>query len=127
MPSAVRDVFSPKLFNGLSVFLAYTLMDPLIEDLQDTFGKSFLYHPFTLWLCITLLVYTQTDSLTVGIVICVIYEAFKALWRLVTPEPPRVGQLRKLLHRVQNGEKLSDRDLEFLNKVTPEDVKVTRR
>jgi hypothetical protein len=124
----VKDnVSSSKVIDGLAVILAYTMLDPLMEDVQDTFGKSLLYHPMALWICMVTLVYTQTSSLLTGVIIVIIYESVKAIWRTFTPEPPVVGQIRKLLHRVQNGEKLSDNDISFLDKVTPPDVKVQRK
>jgi hypothetical protein len=114
------------LISGISIVLAYTIIDPLMEDIQDTFGKGFLYHPFAIWLCIVMLVYTQTSSFRTGIAVVLIYELCKGLWKAVKPEPPRVGKLRKLLHRVQNDEPLSDRDVRFLDDITPRDVKVAR-
>ena len=121
------DINTDKLFSAVSVLLAYTMIDPLMEDIQDTFGKALLYHPVALWICIIMLVYTQTSSLSTGIVMVVVYESVKAIWRTITPEPPLVGQVRKLLHRVQNGDKLSDNDIAFLDRVTPKDVMVTRK
>ena len=121
------DINTDKLFSAVSVLLAYTMIDPLMEDIQDTFGKALLYHPMALWICIIMLVDTQTSSLSTGVVMVVIYESVKAIWRTITPEPPLVGQVRKLLHRVQNGDKLSDNDIAFLDRVTPKDVMVTRK
>ena len=128
-PSALHlglDVSGSKLLQGVSVLLAYTMLDPLMEDIQDTFGKPLFYHPVSLWVCIITLVYTQTSCISTGILVVIIYEMIKGIWRTFTPEPPVVGQIRKLLHRVQNGEKLSDNDILFLDKVTPSDVKVQR-
>jgi hypothetical protein len=115
-----------KLLSGFAVVLAYTMIDPLMEDLQDTFGKSLFYHPVSLWVCITTLVYTQTSSVKTGVLVVAIYEGVKALWRLFKPEPPELGRLKKLLHRVQNKEDLSDSDLAFLNSHTPNDITVSR-
>jgi len=124
---SLQNVTTPKLLQGISVLLAYTMMDPLMEDLQDTFGKAFLYHPVSLWICIITLAYTQTESWTVGVFVVVIYEFAKFIWRTIQPEPPTVGKLRKLLHRVQNNKELSDNDINFLDTVTPQDVKVSRK
>jgi hypothetical protein len=122
MQPAMHDIFSNKFMAGLSVFLAYTIMNPLMEDIQDTFGKPVLYHPLSLWLCIITLVYTQTSSIAVGVAVATLYEVLKMIWRTVAPEPPIVGQLRKLLHRVQNGEALSDNDVAFLRREGGEEV-----
>lgn len=122
-----QDVSTSKLLDGIAVFLAYTMLDPLMEDIQDTFGKSMLYHPLALHLCLLLLVYTQTQSFKTGAIVIALYEAAKWIWRQLTPEPPLVGKVRKLLHRVQNEEKLSDNDIAFLNDITPDDVSVKRQ
>ena len=122
----LSDVDGKKLIAGLSVFLAYTMLDPLMEDIQDTFGKPLLYHPVAIWVCLIMLVYTQTSSFATGVVVVAIYELVKMIWRAFTPEPPVVGQIRKLLHRVQNGAQLSDSDISFLDRITPSDVKIRR-
>lgn len=121
------NVTSKQLIPGISVLLAYAFLDPLIEDLNDTFGKSFVYHPVVLWLCIICLVYIQTESWEAGVVIAFMYEAIKVIWREIHPEAPAIGKVRKLLHRLQNGDKLSDNDIKFLDTITPEDVSIQRR
>lgn len=124
----MEQIKSEKVAQGLSIVLAYTLMTPLIEDIQDTFGNAFLYHPVTLWLCITTLVYTQTNSIPSGLLVVVMYETLKAVWRNFRPDPPYIGQVRKLLHRLQDkNAKLSDHDLQFLDSITPSDVTVKRQ
>lgn len=127
LQDALKTLTTSNVLQGISVLLAYSMLDPLIEDLQDTFGKSVMYHPLSLWICIVTLVYTQTQSWSVGIIVVMMYEVIKALWRMIAPQPPVIGQVRKLLHRLQNGEKLSDSDISFLNKITPPDVHVDRR
>ena len=118
---------SEEIAQGLSIVLAYTLMTPLIEDIQDTFGNAFLYHPVTLWICITTLVFTQTSSVQAGILVCILYELTKVVWRRLNPEPPYIGQLRKLLHRLQDkNAKLSDHDIQFLDSITPKDITIKR-
>ncbi len=112
---------------GAAAVLAWTMMDPLVSDLQDTFGKGFLYHPFALWLCIVMIVHTQTNDFKAGVLVVVGYELLKVVWRSFKPEPPAVGNLRKLLHRVQNNHSLSDADVDFLNDITPRDVAVSRQ
>ncbi len=111
---------------GSAAVLAWTMMDPLVSDLQDTFGKGFLYHPVALWLCIIMIVHTQTSDFKAGIMVVVVYELVKAVWRTYKPIPPVLGSMRKLLHRVQNNEPLSDADVTFLNRITPKDIAVTR-
>ena len=115
------------VLSGVSVLLAYSMLDTVMEDLQDNFGKAFLYHPFSIWLCIVMLVHTQTGNFRAGISVVLLYEIAKYLWKTIQPEPPMLGKLKKLLHRIQNGEKLSDADISFLNNITPEDVNVTRK
>lgn len=116
-----------QLAQGVAVVLAYTLIDPLTEDIQDTFGKSLFYHPAALWAVIILLVYTQTESLTTGITVVLLYELLKVIWRSVSPEPSSVGQTRKLIHRLQNKSPLSSSDILFLNNITPDDIFVTKK
>lgn len=116
-----------QLAQGIAVVLAYTLIDPLTEDIQDTFGKSLFYHPASLWIVIILLVYTQTASLTTGITVVLLYELLKFIWRGISPEPSTVGQTRKLIHRLQNKTPLSDSDVLFLNKITPDNIVVTQK
>jgi hypothetical protein len=120
------DAKSP-VISGLSTVLAYTLLDRLVDDLSDTFGKSFLYHPFSVWACIVMLVHSQTNSFKAGFVIVLLYETAKNMWRSLQPEPPALGRLRKLLHRLQNNERLSNSDVSFLNSITPADVDVSRK
>lgn len=122
----IGDVSKKELLAGLSVVIGYCIMNPLMEEIQDTFGKSFLYHPVALWICIITLVYTQTTNWSAGILVVVIYEVSKSLWKMLSPEPPVVGQLRKLIHRVQNGEQLSDNDIKFLDTITPANVKISK-
>lgn len=113
---------------GITLVIAYTLLTPLFEDIQDSFGNAFIYHPFALWLCIVTLVYTQTENWTAGIIVVAVYEAVKFAWKRVNPEEPYIGQLRKLLHRLQHKNlKLSDNDIKFLNNITPEYVSVSRK
>lgn len=113
---------------GISLVIAYTLLTPLFDDIQDSFGNAFLYHPFALWLCIITLVYTQTENWTAGTIVVAVYEATKYAWRKLNPEAPYIGQLRKLLHRLQQKDlKLSDNDIKFLNNITPEYVSVSRK
>lgn len=113
---------------GMSVLLAYTLMTPLVEDMQDTFGNAFMYHPVTLWICIVTLVYCQTMSWKAGLIVVLLYEMTKSVWRSLNPDPPYIGQVRKLLHRLQDKKtKLSDNDIKFLDTITPSDVVVARK
>jgi hypothetical protein len=112
---------------GLALIIGWTLITPLFDDIQDTIGNSFLYHPVALWLCIVALVYSQNGDFFAGVIVVIIYESFKGLWKLVKPEPPYIGQLRKLIHRMKNeGLQLSDNDIAFLNSITPTNVNVRR-
>ena len=83
---------SKKMLAGASACLAYTMINPVLEDFQDTFGKSFLYHPFAMWLCIVMMVYSQTSSLETGVFIVIAYEVIKCVWRFFHPESPRLGK-----------------------------------
>lgn len=126
--SQLHDVFySDKLMSGFAVLLAWTTLDSLVRDMESTFGKSIFYHPAALWLCIVMLVYTQTESFATGFVMVALYEGFKAVWKGVRAEPPELGRLKKLLYRIQNKEVLSDSDLAFLDSITPKDVLVARK
>lgn len=119
---------SPSVKQGISVVVAYTLLQPLFEDIQDSFGNAFLYHPAALWLCIITLVYSQTSDIKAGIVVVVLYEVVKAMWKRWHPEPPYIAKLRKLLHRLQNDKQaVSESDVTFLNSITPDDVEVTKK
>ncbi len=124
---ALKEITSPKLISGVAVLVAYCLLDPLINDIQDTIGKPILYHPIAIWVCLILLIYSQTQSLATGVAIVFIYEAFKIVWRQFRPEPPMIGQLRKLLHRLQAGIPLSDSDVAFLDSITPNNVTVAKK
>lgn len=125
--SLALNVEKKHIVPGISVIVAYALMDPLIEDIQDTFGKSFVYHPAVVWMCIICLVYIQTESWAAGMIIVVAYEAIKIIWREIHPEAPAIAKVRRLLHSLQNGEKLSDEDIRFLDNITPNDVSVRRK
>ncbi len=111
---------------GLSLIFAYIMVDPLVKEINDTFGSTFLYHPFAVWLTISSLVYANTDNVPASLIAVFLYELAKVLWKIVRPQPPEVVKLRKLIHRAQNKEPLSAKDIEFLNDVTPKDVKVQR-
>ena len=118
--------FHTKIFHGISILIAYTMINPVIEDLQDVLSKPVLYHPLSIWICIVMMVYLETRDISTGIITVIIYEIVKILWRQLKPEPPIIGNLRKLIHRIQNEKPLSDDDILFLNKITPKDVKIMR-
>jgi hypothetical protein len=112
---------------GLTALVAWTLINILYEDVQDTFGNAFLYHPITYWICIFTLVYLHTEDAGAGIMVVAIYEIVKSAWKTVNPDPPLIGKVKKLLHRLQNpNTKLSDNDITFLNSITPSDVTITK-
>ena len=111
---------------GLALIFAYITVDPLVKEINDTFGSTFLYHPFAVWLTLFSLTYVNTESYQASFLVVAIYEAIKAFWKLVHPPPPAVVKIRKLMSRTQNKEALSDEDLKFLNQITPSNVEIVK-
>ena len=112
---------------GLSLIFAYVMVEPLHIEIVDTFGSAFVYHPAAVWLTLFCLVWANTDSIQAGVCVILVYELTKRLWRMFKPEPPYVCKLRKLVHRIDSKDRLSDSDVKFLNEVTPDEIVVTRK
>lgn len=112
---------------GLSLIFAYIMIEPLVKEIQDTFGSSFIYHPIAVWLTLFSLVYVNTDSVYASVTVIIVYELIKMLWTFISPSPPHVSKLRKLIHRVQNEQELSNDDIVFINDITPKNVVFTRK
>lgn len=100
------------------------MVDPLNREITDTFGSALLYHPMTVWLTLFSLVWANTDSVYAGVCVIVSYEIIKWMWMQLRPEKPEIVKIRKLIHRVDRKSPLSRSDIEFLNEVTPDSVKV---
>lgn len=109
---------------GLSLVMAYVITSPLERDISDVFGNTVLYHPLAIWLTLFSLVWANTDSVKAGLTVIFVYECIKWLWKKFTPQRPYVAKLQKLIHRVQNHEKLSNSDLDFLDEITPENISI---
>ena len=105
-----------------SLIFANVFMQPLVDDIRAAFGTAFLYHPVTVWLVISCLVYVNTRSLRAAAVTVVAYEAAKAAWRRYAPEVPRVAHMRKILQAVERDASLDDEDVRFIDRVTPDSV-----
>ena len=112
---------------GLAMVLGYTMMNALTADVETTIGRPKLYHPLGIYVCIIMLVYSGTASWEAGIAVVIVYELLKSAWNQLNIPDPLEGELRKLLYRLKTGEPLSDRDIQFLERITPSDVHVTRR
>ena len=111
---------------GLCLVFAYTVNEPLLSEIKQIFGTTFIYHPLTTWLSIFCIVWVNTDSISAAILSIVLYESLKHIWSCVSPEKPHIVKLRKLIYRLKQGETLSDSDLCFLDELTPDDVHVNR-
>jgi hypothetical protein len=109
---------------GLSLIFAYIMVDPLHHEISDTFGSALIYHPMAVWLTLFSLVWANTDSIHAGLMVIVAYEVIKCIWTHLKPEKPEIVKIRKLIHRLNRKAPLSRSDIEFLNEVTPDSVKV---
>ena len=113
-------------FRGLALIFAYIMVDPLVKEINDTFGSTLLYHPCAVWLTLSSLTFVNTESWEASFAVVGIYELIKVIWKMLSPTTPKVVKIRKLTSRVQNNEKLSDADLHFINEITPENVTLAR-
>lgn len=112
---------------GLSLVMAYIITAPLERDISDVFGNTILYHPLAIWLTLFSLVWANTDSVKAGLAVIAVYECIKGLWKISTPQRPYVVKLQKLIHRVQNRERLSKSDLRFLDEITPDKIAIIEK
>ena len=114
-------------FRGLALIFAYIMVDPLIKEINDTFGSTVLYHPLAVWLTLYSLTFVNTESHRASLYVVLAYETIKRVWSAIAPQPPNVVKVRKLVSRVRNSEPLSDADLKFLNDITPDNVSVVKK
>ncbi len=108
------------------IVFAYTMSEPLLNEIKVTFGSTAMYHPISIWLYIMCLVWVNTQSLTAAIYAIIFYEVIKNLWISIKPAKPRIVKVRKLFARINDGDPLSNSDILFLNEITPNDVTVLK-
>ena len=119
--SEKNEIFLGTL-KGLALIFAYIMIDPLVKEINDTFGSTFLYHPLAVWLTLFSLTYVNTESLKASFTVVFVYEFVKMFWKALNPEAPEIVKIRKLMSRLQNHETLSDADLKYIDAVTPDNV-----
>lgn len=124
----VTDALDAKgLGLAITILVTNAMTEPLASDAKDVFGNVLWYHPVTVWVVIVAIVGLQTKSVTTGVVVVLLYEALKYVWRVLRLEAPAVCRMRKVLSRCQRGEDMDDDDIAFIDAVTPPDVKVARQ
>jgi hypothetical protein len=112
-------MFDKKLAVAFSLVFANVLTGPLAQELEDVFGTALVYHPVTVWVILLSIVYVNTDSLGTAIILVVMYEVIKAVWKIYRPETPRVAMMRRVLHAVQAGKDMSEEDIACIDRLTP--------
>ena len=75
---------------GLALIFAYIMVDPLVKEINDTFGSTFLYHPLAVWLTLYSLTFVNTESHRASMYVVLTYEATKRIWKFISPRPPKV-------------------------------------
>ena len=115
-----------KFSTALVIILANALTEPLADDLRSVFGTAIWYHPVTVWVALICIVSVNTGSLVAGILLVLVYEALKAMWRFLNMEAPHVARMRRLVSKMNSKGELDDEDIQFIDKVTPSSVKVQR-
>ncbi len=119
-------MFDKKLAIAFSLIFANVLTGPLAQELEDVFGTTLMYHPVTVWVILLSIVYVNTDSIGTAVILVVMYEAIKAIWKVYRPETPRVAMMRRILHAVQTGKEMSEEDIACIDRLTPGTVSFVR-
>lgn len=110
---------SGKLSSAIVIILANALTEPLADDLKGVFGTAVWYHPITVWVALVSIVSVNTGSLWAGLALVVTYEVMKRIWKMISPDAPRVARMRRLLSRMRANVELDEEDIQFIDKVTP--------
>lgn len=110
-----------------AVIITAVLSGPLVDEVKDVFGTPVMYHPVTVWVVVFCIIFAQTKKPVLSLLCVIGYELIKFIWKSLQLEAPKVARVRKILHNVNTETEMSDHDIDFLNKVTPKNVKVVAK
>lgn len=127
MLKQIEEFFHKDKVATAAVLIAAVLSGPLVDEIRDTLGTAIIFHPMTVWVVLFCIVFANTKSFKVSVACLVGYEILKRVWQSLGLEAPKVARVRKILHNVQANAELSENDVHFLNKVTPNNVEVIKK
>lgn len=126
-PHHIYSMLDHTYLVALSLIVANVMSGALKDEIEDVFGTTIMYHPLTIWIVLFAMIFVNTRSYRVALIVIAVYEATKFVWRAVKPEPGEIARMRKLIHRTRQHSDLDDEDVDFLNKITPENVAVAKK
>lgn len=110
-----------------TLMFANVITQPLHDDIRSVFGTTLLYHPAMVFVVLFCIIWLNTKSLEVAAATVIVYQIVKMAWRAYNPEPPKVARVRKILTEVHADRDLDDEDIDFIDKVTPNNVTFARK